>query len=166
MYAAEKNRGLTLRLHFMLTAAWAIGALKTTLQCSQAWSRCVPHTPPCSSFNRSLRVQRPASHAVYSASSIHFPALSIASLLADGAAATRPLRCRGEARVVPKFLFLLAAQLLNFGYQVLAMQRLRSLDRKQQLQQVRCRTARRCRVLPSAAHPAPAVTSPARPCLE
>jgi pheromone shutdown protein TraB len=41
VYAAEKNRGLTLRLHFMLTAAWAIGALKTVAQCSHALSQCV-----------------------------------------------------------------------------------------------------------------------------
>ena len=32
VYTAEKNRGLTLRLHFMLIAAWAVGALKTVSQ--------------------------------------------------------------------------------------------------------------------------------------
>lgn len=32
VYTAEKNRGLTLRLHFMLVAAWAVGALKTLSQ--------------------------------------------------------------------------------------------------------------------------------------
>ena len=32
MYTSEKNRGLTLRLHFMLIAAWAVGALKTVTQ--------------------------------------------------------------------------------------------------------------------------------------
>lgn len=32
VYTSEKNRGLTLRLHFMLIAAWAVGALKTVTQ--------------------------------------------------------------------------------------------------------------------------------------
>ena len=32
VYTAEKNRGLTLRLHFMLIVAWAVGALKTVSQ--------------------------------------------------------------------------------------------------------------------------------------
>ena len=37
VYTAEKNRGLTLRLHFMLTAAWAVGALKTISQVLYAY---------------------------------------------------------------------------------------------------------------------------------
>ena len=36
VYSSEKNRGLTLRLHFMLTAAWAVGAAKTLTQCFHA----------------------------------------------------------------------------------------------------------------------------------
>jgi hypothetical protein len=36
VYTSEKNRGLTLRLHFMLMAAWAVGAVKTTMQCFHA----------------------------------------------------------------------------------------------------------------------------------
>ena len=38
VYTAEKNRGLTLRLHFMLIAAWAVGALKTVSQGLYAFS--------------------------------------------------------------------------------------------------------------------------------
>ena len=37
VYTAEKNRGLTLRLHTMLIAAWAAGALKTVGQAMQAY---------------------------------------------------------------------------------------------------------------------------------
>ncbi len=37
VYTAEKNRGLTLRLHLMLMAAWAVGALKTVSQASYAY---------------------------------------------------------------------------------------------------------------------------------
>lgn len=33
VYTAEKNRGLTLRLHFMLMVAWAVGAFKSLSQC-------------------------------------------------------------------------------------------------------------------------------------
>lgn len=36
VYTSEKNRGLTLRLHFMLIAAWAVGALKTVTQAVHA----------------------------------------------------------------------------------------------------------------------------------
>jgi hypothetical protein len=36
VYTSEKNRGLTLRLHFMLMAAWAVGAVKTVMQCLHA----------------------------------------------------------------------------------------------------------------------------------
>ncbi len=39
MYTAEKNRGLTLRLHFMLVAAWAVGALKTLSQLMLAFQQ-------------------------------------------------------------------------------------------------------------------------------
>lgn len=41
VYTSEKNRGLTLRLHFMLIAAWAVGALKTLTQSAHAYQRCV-----------------------------------------------------------------------------------------------------------------------------
>ena len=37
VYTAEKNRGLTLRLHFMLIAAWAVGALKTVSQAAYVY---------------------------------------------------------------------------------------------------------------------------------
>lgn len=36
VYTSEKNRGLTLRLHFMLVAAWAVGVLKTLTQTTYA----------------------------------------------------------------------------------------------------------------------------------
>lgn len=39
VYTSEKNRGLTLRLHFMLIAAWAVGALKTLTQCAYAFQQ-------------------------------------------------------------------------------------------------------------------------------
>lgn len=39
VYTAEKNRGLTLRLHFMLVAAWAVGALKTLSQLMLAFQQ-------------------------------------------------------------------------------------------------------------------------------
>lgn len=39
MYTSEKNRGLTLRLHFMLIAAWAVGALKTVTQSAYAYKQ-------------------------------------------------------------------------------------------------------------------------------
>ena len=39
VYTAEKNRGLTLRLHFMLIAAWAVGALKTISQAMFAYKQ-------------------------------------------------------------------------------------------------------------------------------
>ena len=39
VYTAEKNRGLTLRLHFMLVAAWAVGALKTVSQALYAYKQ-------------------------------------------------------------------------------------------------------------------------------
>lgn len=39
VYTAEKNRGLTLRLHFMLVAAWAVGALKTLSQSVHAYQQ-------------------------------------------------------------------------------------------------------------------------------
>lgn len=41
VYTSEKNRGLTLRLHFMLTVAWAVGALKTVTQSLHAYQQCV-----------------------------------------------------------------------------------------------------------------------------
>ena len=41
VYTSEKNRGLTLRLHFMLTVAWAVGALKTITQSLHAYQQCV-----------------------------------------------------------------------------------------------------------------------------
>jgi len=37
VYTAEKNRGLTLRLHLMLMAAWAVGSLKTVSQALYAY---------------------------------------------------------------------------------------------------------------------------------
>ena len=37
VYTAEKNRGLTLRLHYLLAAAWAVGALKTVSQAAYAY---------------------------------------------------------------------------------------------------------------------------------
>ena len=36
VYTSEKNRGLTLRLHSMLIVAWAVGAVKTAMQCLHA----------------------------------------------------------------------------------------------------------------------------------
>ena len=39
VYTSEKNRGLTLRLHFMLIAAWAVGALKTVTQSVYAFQQ-------------------------------------------------------------------------------------------------------------------------------
>lgn len=39
MYTSEKNRGLTLRLHFMLTTAWAVGVLKTVTQSVSAYQQ-------------------------------------------------------------------------------------------------------------------------------
>lgn len=36
VYTSEKSRGLTLRLHFMLMAAWAVGAVKTVKHCLHA----------------------------------------------------------------------------------------------------------------------------------
>ena len=36
VYTSEKNRGLTLRLHFMLITAWAVGAAKTVTQAVHA----------------------------------------------------------------------------------------------------------------------------------
>lgn len=39
VYTSEKNRGLTLRLHFMLVAAWAVGALKTLAQSVYAFQQ-------------------------------------------------------------------------------------------------------------------------------
>ncbi|KAL4457441.1 hypothetical protein ABPG75_012306 [Micractinium tetrahymenae] len=80
VYTSEKNRGLTLRLHFMLIAAWAVGAAKTVAQ---------------------------AAHALQ----------------------------HGEGRALPQYAFLLLAQLVNLCYQGYAMQRLRSLERKEQLMQ-------------------------------
>ena len=38
VYTAEKNRGLTLRLHYMLIAAWVVGALKTASQGAAAFA--------------------------------------------------------------------------------------------------------------------------------
>jgi hypothetical protein len=38
VYTAEKNRGLNLRLHFLLVAAWAVGSLKTVSQIAHAYS--------------------------------------------------------------------------------------------------------------------------------
>ena len=37
VYTAEKNRGLTLRLHYLLAAAWAVGALKTVSQAAHTY---------------------------------------------------------------------------------------------------------------------------------
>lgn len=39
VYTAEKNRDLTLRLHVMLIAAWAVGALKTVSQALYAYRK-------------------------------------------------------------------------------------------------------------------------------
>jgi hypothetical protein len=39
--------------------------------------------------------------------------------------------------VLPQYLFLLLAQLVNLGYRAYSMRRLRSLEREEQLQQVR-----------------------------
>lgn len=36
VYTAEKNRGLTLRLHYMVAAAWAVGCVKTLAQAALA----------------------------------------------------------------------------------------------------------------------------------
>jgi hypothetical protein len=37
VYTSEKNRGLTLRLHFMLLVVWAVGMLKTLSQAAYAY---------------------------------------------------------------------------------------------------------------------------------
>ncbi|KAL4440994.1 hypothetical protein ABPG77_010425 [Micractinium sp. CCAP 211/92] len=80
VYTSEKNRGLTLRLHFMLITAWAVGAAKTVTQ---------------------------AAHVMQ----------------------------HGEGKALPQYVFLLLAQLVNLAYQVRSIQRLQSLDRKEQLMQ-------------------------------
>ena len=82
VYTAEKNRGLTLRLHYMLATAWAVGSLKTVAQ------------------------------AVFA------------------------LR-EGEKGILLQYAFLLLAQLVNLGYQLASMPRLRSMARQDQLQQER-----------------------------
>ena len=39
VYTAEKNRGLTLRLHFLFILAWLVAALKTVSQASDAYAQ-------------------------------------------------------------------------------------------------------------------------------
>lgn len=39
VYMAEKNRGLTLRLHFLFIMAWLVAALKTVSQASDAYAQ-------------------------------------------------------------------------------------------------------------------------------
>ncbi|PSC69024.1 putative leucine-rich repeat receptor kinase [Micractinium conductrix] len=50
VYTSEKNRGLTLRLHFMLIAAWAVGALKTVTQTVYAVQHGEPKVLPQYAF--------------------------------------------------------------------------------------------------------------------
>jgi hypothetical protein len=39
VYTAEKNRGLTLRLHFLFILGWLVAALKTVSQAFDAYAQ-------------------------------------------------------------------------------------------------------------------------------
>lgn len=110
MYTAEKNRGLTLRLHFMLIAAWAVGALKTVSQGLYAYKECAPpgrRRPPAA---------RPALPAPPSLNPPpHF-------------------FCSSGRTMVPQYAFLLSAQLVNLVNQAAAMRVLKSVARHDQVE--------------------------------